>query len=91
MVTLSEKPENYLDKNFMMGIFDSIKPDLPPFVDYLDHMFTDKKTVSIGNKEVLLSKLRDKLFDQSESNQDCTEYVLKLVKVSRVGFKQTSY
>ena len=92
MVTLSERPEKYLDKNFMMGIFDSIKPDLPPFVDYLNHMFTDKKTVSIGNKEVLLSKLRDELFDpELEPNQDCTEHVLKLVKVSRVGFKQTLY
>ena len=76
----------------MMRIFDSIKPDLPPFVDYLNHMFTDKKTVSIGNKEVLLSKLRDELFDpELEPNQDCTEHVLKLVKVSRVGFKQTLY
>ena len=66
----------------MMGIFDSIKPDLPPFGDYLDRMFTDKKTVSIGNKEVLLSKLRDELFDpQLESNQDSTQHLLQLVEV----------
>ena len=82
MVELRDHPEKYLNKEFMLGIFDVLKPGLPPFGEYLDHMFSKRKTASIGGKEVLLSKLRDEIFDPDlESNQQSTEHLLPLVKV----------
>ena len=48
MVHLKEKPEDYLNKDFMLSIFDSIKPKLRPFQEYLDFMFEEKMTASVG-------------------------------------------
>ena len=82
MVHLKEKPEDYLNKDYMLSIFDSIKPKLRPFQEYLDFMFEEKMTSSVGGKEVLMSKLRDELFDpELEANQQSTEFLLKFVPV----------
>ena len=82
MVHLKEKPEDYLNKDYMLSIFDSIKPKLRPFQEYLDFMFEEKMTASVGGKEVLMSKLRDELFDpELEANQQSTELLLKFVPV----------
>ena len=68
-VELKDHPEKFLERDFMMSIFSSIKHDLRPFEEYLDHMFENKLTASIGGKDVLLSKLLDELFDpQQEVN-----------------------
>ena len=82
MVHLNEKPEDYLNKDYMLGIFDSIKPKLRPFEEYLDFMFEEKMTASVGGKEALMSKLRDELFDpELEANQQSTDFLLKFVPV----------
>ena len=90
MVHLKEHPGDFLDEDYMMSIFDKIKQDLPPFADYLDHMYTNKKTASIGGKEVLMSKLRDELFDpEQEANAASTEHMRGLVEViAEIGIKE---
>ena len=82
MVHLKEKPEDYLNKDYMLGIFASIKPKLRPFEEYLDFMFEEKMTVSVGGKDALMSKIRDELFDPKlEANKQSTEFLLKFVPV----------
>ena len=82
MVHLNEKPEDYLNKDYMLGIFDSIKPKLRPFEGYLDFMFQEKMTVSVGGKDTLMSKIRDELFDPKlEANKQSTEFLLKFAPV----------
>lgn len=80
--------ERYLYREFI----NVLKPDLPPFEEYLNHVFTEKKTASIGGKEVLLSKLRDKIFDpEQESNQQLTEHLLPCVNViAKTLIKETT-
>ena len=39
-----------LDEYFMMGIFNTLHEQLPPFSDYITHMFENKKMGVISNK-----------------------------------------
>ena len=66
-----------LDEAFMMGIFDELLHMLPPFAEYLEHIYKHKKTKLVANsrnKVVPLSKLRDELFSPiSTTNQSTVD------------------
>lgn len=82
MKHLEDKPEDFLNMDYMMKIFEPIKSKLPPLNEYLNFMYNEKVTESIGNKGKLMSKLREELFKpQLEANRQSTEFLLEFVPI----------
>ena len=68
------KSESVLDEEFMMGIFQDLRHELPPFDDFLVHKFEKQQTKVVGDSKatvVPFSLLRSELFSpEQETNQE---------------------
>lgn len=82
MLVLEERGECVLDEEFMMGIFDKIKEELPEFSDYMEHMYDEKAHVVVGGAAPSVhsfSELRDELFcPTAQCNRD-TDHVVRML------------
>jgi hypothetical protein len=71
--SISTKGSLILDEAFMMGIFQELRDELPPFDLYLSHVFEKKGMALVAqpaNRDILFSKLRAELFSpRSETNR----------------------
>ena len=76
----------FLDEEFMFGIFWELMEELPPFKDYLTHMYESKTMAAVGsssNDKVPLDALWAELFNpESETNQETEEKTVELAAVA---------
>ena len=86
LMTLENNGEYILDEVFMMGILQELYIKLPPFAEYLKHMYNDKVTTLVGDRKskiVHLDKLRSELFSPtSETNKSTSEMTSKLGSIA---------
>ena len=65
----SPKPELILNEQFMIDIFKKYLEELPPFQEYLDEMFNNKKMSVVarrsGSKVMQLAEVKKSLFKPS--------------------------
>ena len=90
LVEINQTVDLVLDQNYMMGLFDDIVEELPPFKEYLKYMYEKKTMFTIGkskSKEVPLALLRNEIFHpQIEDNVSSTELVKKLALIATEAF-----
>ena len=89
--------EKMLDETFMMGIFDSLKEQIPPFRDYLTYIFEEKQGSLIGphqleDRILPWDQLRAELFyptrvDIIETHDFCTELACEAASIFRREFR----
>ena len=80
----------FVNRDYMMGLFKEVVDEIPPFKEYLEHMYEKRKmptVVGSNTKEVHLALLRDELFYPTiEDNQDSTDLVKELAVVSAKAY-----
>ena len=80
----------FVNRDYMMGLFKEVVDEIPPFEEYLKHMYEKRKmptVVGSSTKEVHLALLRDELFYPTiEDNQDSTDLVKELAVVSAKAY-----
>ena len=86
LVKIEDDGSYILDEDFMIGIFDTLHQQLPPFLADFTHMF-DKKMTSVtadkNNKVVHFAQLRkEQFFHESESNEGIGGMTKKLGSIA---------
>ena len=78
-------PINFVDKEFMMSVFDTIKLNSPSFDEYMKYLLENKKSKNWDGTEefVRMKQFVDELFDpQDETNQHTTELTIEFGTVA---------
>ena len=76
-------PTKFLHKEFMQGIFSKIKDECPELKDYINYIYTQKKSMTVDKTDRIygIREYVNKLFDpQDETNQETHELTLVLGK-----------
>ena len=87
--SIVDSPKLIHDEQFMMGLMTPWAKQLPPFKEYLNHMFK-KKTMRYvvsekvtGARAVPLQDLRHELFNPvDEDNKNCTQMLENIAKIA---------
>jgi hypothetical protein len=84
---ISKNPKLILNERFMMNIFEEFRDELPPFVEYWNDQFTQRKISPVskksGAKVVALNVARKYLFKPvRQTDKDTTDRVIELAKVA---------
>ena len=92
-----KKPELFLDDDFMMNIFKPIADKIPPFQDYLEHMFENKTSNPIGcweeaDKVIPYDEVRAAVFfptrvDIRQTHDLCLELAVRWAASMRREFR----
>ena len=86
-------PSLFISEEYMMRIFDMFKEELPPFKEYCDKYFVQKKMMvvnkSTGMRVAHIAKAKNELWNpRSKTNQKCTPRLLGIVKVAFLKWKE---
>jgi hypothetical protein len=83
--SIIKQPELVHDEEFMMGLMDEWRAELPPFDDYLKYQFEEKETRVVGDSGATVVPLkmlvRELFHPRDQDNKDSTEMLEMLAPV----------